>query len=132
MGPRHYLKGGLALLLVFQSACEFPQAAKVFEQTVEPILTQHCVMCHMSGGAQGELSLFPEPYANLVEVTSSQSKLPLVEPGNVETSYLYHKLVGSHLEVGGEGVSMPYQRDSLAASDIDAIRQWIERGAQRN
>ncbi|MFL3656375.1 MAG: hypothetical protein ACJ04P_14980, partial [Halioglobus sp.] len=114
MVQQRYLKDALMLLLVFLSACESSPSDKAFEQTVEPILTQHCVMCHMAGGAQGELNLFPEPYANLVEVISSQSKLLLVDPGNVEASYLFHKLVGSHLKVGGEGVSMPYQRDSLA------------------
>ena len=62
-------------------------------------------------------------------VASSQSDLLLVAPGDVEASYLQHKLLGSHLSVGGEGDTMPYQRDLLVAEDIQAFEQWIAQGA---
>ncbi len=86
----------------------------------------------MAGGAQGELSLHPEPYAALVGAASSQSELPLVTPGDVDASYLYHKLLGSHLEAGGEGESMPYQRALLGKEELGAIEQWIAQGAKDN
>jgi mono/diheme cytochrome c family protein len=116
-------------MLIGLTACEASQPGPGFEQVIVPILDRHCVMCHMSEGAQGELSLYPQPYAALVGVASSQSDLLLVTPGDVAASYLYHKLLGSHLGVGGEGESMPYQRDLLEAKDIEAIEQWIAQGA---
>ena len=119
----------LATLLIGLAACEVSQPGPGFEQVIVPILDRHCVMCHMSEGAQGELSLYPQPYAALVGVASSQSDLLLVTPGDVEASYLYHKLLGSHLGAGGEGESMPYQRDLLETEDIKAIEQWIAQGA---
>ncbi len=126
MNKRELLLAGLLLVL---AACESSPPEPGFGQLIVPILNRHCVMCHMEGGAQGELSLHPQPYAALVGRASTQSDLLLVAPGDVEASYLYHKLVGSQLRVGGEGASMPYQRELLTAADIATIRQWIESGA---
>ncbi len=86
----------------------------------------------MDEGAQGNLSLYPEPYRSLVDVKSSQSKLLLVKPGDPESSYLYHKLAGTHLEAGGSGHSMPYQRDLLPTKEMDTIEQWIADDAKDN
>ncbi len=122
----------LAGVLLMLAGCESSQPGPGFEQLVVPILNRHCVMCHMLDGAQGELSLHPQPYAAIVGKASVQSDLLLVTPGDVEGSYLYHKLVGSHLQVGGEGASMPYQRDLLETKDIDVIKQWITQGARDN
>jgi hypothetical protein len=119
----------LATLLLGLAGCEVSQPGPGFEQLIVPILDRHCVMCHMGEGGQGELSLYPRPHAALVGVASTQSDLLLVASGDVEASYLYHKLLGSHLGVGGEGDSMPYQRDLLEAKDIEAIEQWIAQGA---
>ena len=86
----------------------------------------------MTGDTQGDLSLHPEPYLSLVSAPSSQSQLMLVQPGSVENSYLYHKLIDTQLTVGGEGAGMPYQRDGLAEADIEIIRRWIMQGAKRD
>jgi len=86
----------------------------------------------MTGDTQGDFSLHPEPYLSLVSAPSSQSQLVLVQPGSVESSYLYHKLVDTQLAVGGEGAGMPYQRDGLAPADIDIIHRWIMQGAKRD
>ncbi len=122
----------LAGVLFVMAGCEPSQPGPGFEQLIVPILDRHCVMCHMVDGAQGELSLHPQPYAALVGRASVQSDLLLGAPGDVEGSYLYHKMVGSHLRVGGEGASMPYQRDLLETKDIDVIEQWIAQGARDN
>jgi mono/diheme cytochrome c family protein len=116
----------LAMTLV---ACDSPPAGPSFTRDIVPLLNRHCVMCHMADGAQGELSLHPQSHLALVGVASSQSDMLLVKPGDVEASYLYHKLRGSHLSVGGEGDSMPYQRDLLDSKDISLLEQWIAQGA---
>ena len=103
-----------------------------FNQQVLPVLKRHCVVCHMTSDTQGGLGLYPEHHPSLVSAPSNQSKLMLVEPGSIENSYLYHKLMNTQLSAGGEGASMPYQRDALSPADIETIRLWIQEGAKRN
>lgn len=100
-----------------------------FGARVVPILTQRCVMCHVDGGALGELSLYPDPWSRLVGVASTQSPLKLVEAGAPEKSYLYAKLLGTHDKVGGSGLRMPVQQEPLSADELEMIRQWILKGA---
>ena len=127
-------KAPLLALLLLVAGCEpgAPRTDPEFEQVIVPILNRHCVMCHMDEGAQGDFSLHPQPYAALVGMSSSQADMPMVTPGDVQASYFYHKLIGSHLDVGGEGESMPYQRDLLAVEELNTIEQWIAQGANNN
>jgi hypothetical protein len=99
---------------------------------VLPLLNSHCVMCHLPGAAQAGLSLYPDARAALVDRPSTQAALPLVKPGDAEGSYLFRKLAGTHLEAGGTGASMPFQRELLAPGDLALIRQWIAAGAPDN
>lgn len=103
-----------------------------FASDVQPILTQHCVMCHLPGAAQGDHSLYPDAWASMVNVPSVQSALKLVEPGSPETSYSYLKLTGKHREAGGSGEVMPFPNGPLSADVTDIFRLWIEQGAKRN
>jgi mono/diheme cytochrome c family protein len=105
------------------------QDSVAFADRVVPVLNQRCVMCHVEGGALGELSLYPDPWTRLVGVASTQSPLKLVEPGSPEKSYLYAKLLGTHDKAGGSGQRMPPQQDSLGAAELETIRQWILKGA---
>lgn len=105
------------------------QDSVAFAARVVPILNQRCVMCHVEGGALGGFSLYPDPWARLVGVASTQSPLKLVEPGSPEKSYLYAKLLGTHDKAGGSGQRMPLQQDSLGAAELETIRQWILKGA---
>lgn len=120
------------LPLIVLAGCDSAPPGSSFSQEVLPLLNRHCVMCHMEGGAQGEFSLHPDPYASLVGATSSQSELLMVVPGDTQGSYLYHKLQGTQLDVGGEGASMPYDRALLEHEDIVLVGQWIAQGALDN
>jgi hypothetical protein len=122
----------VAPLLLAAAPAAWPQGAISFSAQVEPILTQRCVMCHLAGAAQAGLALYPEPWAALVGVTSTESLLKLVEPGSPEKSYLYAKLLGRQQEVGGSGAPMPFQQDPLEPGELATIRQWIEQGAASN
>lgn len=115
-------------LLLFVSPVK---AGKVrFEQDIQPILTQHCVMCHLPGAAQGGHSLYPDARKSMVNVPSAQSPLLLVKPGDPQASYSYLKLTGEHLAAGGSGEKMPFPDGTLAAEQIDLVRRWIEEGAR--
>jgi hypothetical protein len=103
-----------------------------FDQDVLPILNSYCVMCHLPGGAQGELSLYPDAWSELVGTASKQSPLLRVEPGSPDRSYLYIKLIDSGDSVGGSGQLMPVQQPPLEQDQIEIVRLWIEQGAEQN
>jgi mono/diheme cytochrome c family protein len=103
-----------------------------FENDVQPILTKHCVVCHLPGDEQGDHSLYPDAWKNTVNVPSVQSELLLVAPGKPDASYFYLKLTGEHLAAGGSGEIMPFPHGPLDPAEIDAVRGWIEQGALRN
>jgi len=103
-----------------------------FTARIVPILNQHCVMCHLPDAAQAGLALYPEPWAQLVGVASTESPLRRVEAGSPEKSYLYRKLVGTQDKAGGSGLRMPFQQDPLDAGELEAVRSWIQQGAKLN
>lgn len=97
-----------------------------------PIIEQNCG-CHDSANHPSGLTMPDEDtaYANLVGVTSSQAApLALVEPASAADSYLWHKVNGTHLEVGGSQDRMPKNQAALPALQVDRIAQWIDDGAE--
>lgn len=128
---RGYLKYVLPAAALFCPAAAQSQTVS-FEADVQPILTQHCVMCHIPGAAQGGHSLYPDAWESMVDVPSVQSALLLVEPGRPTASYSYLKLTGGHLAAGGKGEVMPSPQTPLAQGEIDIIREWIKQGAEKN
>lgn len=102
-----------------------------FAIDVAPLLKSRCVMCHLPGAEQGGLALHPKgAYKNLVGVPSTQSALLRVAPGKPEESYLYRKLMGTHLAAGGTGERMPFGDLQLTTQEIERIKRWIETGAK--
>ena len=110
-----------------------PLGAEVsFSGQVLPLLNSHCVMCHLPGAAQAGLSLYPDARAALLGRPSTQSAMLLVKPGDAEASYLFRKLAGTHLDAGGTGAVMPFQREPLSPGDLAVFRDWIAAGAPDN
>jgi hypothetical protein len=100
-----------------------------FRDSVLPLLTERCVVCHVEGAEQGHLRLYPDAWAQLVGVPSTQSPLMRIQPGKPEKSYLYLKLLGTQADAGGNGLRMPLQQDPLSAAELELLRKWIEQGA---
>lgn len=71
-------------------------------------------------------------WASLVKVASTESPLRRVEPGAPGKSYLMHKLDGTHLDAGGQGVQMPFGAPPLEPEVRERIRAWIAAGAPNN
>jgi hypothetical protein len=97
---------------------------------IQPIWNKHCLgMCHTENW---NISLVAgSAYDTLVGGASQQQdQLELVASGEPEFSYLWHKLVGTHLETGGEGERMPKGSIPLDDERLDLIRAWIEQGAE--
>src|SRR6267378_147164 len=62
---------------------------------------------------------------------SAEASMNLIEPGSPDSSYLFHKVNGTHLKANGQGARMPLG-GALEAADIEAIRLWILGGAKNN
>jgi hypothetical protein len=77
-----------------------------------------------------------QSFANAVNVpaleTAATTGLMRILPGQPDSSYLVHKIEGTHLDVGGSGSRMPLSGCCLSSSQIKTIRDWIAAGAQRN
>jgi hypothetical protein len=101
-----------------------------FEATVQPLLNQAC-NCHQSTPMlMAPFSLKPgEAYGNMVNRPSMQlPSMLLVKPGALNESYLWHKVNGTQLEVGGQGMIMPYTVPLIDA-ELAVLERWITAGA---
>jgi mono/diheme cytochrome c family protein len=114
------------------SAREGAASAVSFNRDIQPIFNASCAICHQGVGPAG-LTLEPGvSYAALVGRKSTESKLPRVTPGSPEASYLFHKISGTQLSVGGSGIRMPRTGEVLRQTQLALIGQWIREGAPDN
>ena len=96
-------------------------------EAVQAILESNgCTACH-SGGIEPNLT--EDLCTSTVDVASDQvSSMLLIKAGSAEDSYLYHKVAGTHLEMGGNGDSMP-PGGSVSAEHLATLESWISSGA---
>lgn len=103
---------------------------------IQPIWEANCNGCHI-GGTSGGLEISSgsgiDGYDNIVNVASDDVPgMDLIEPGDPTNSYLFHKLEGTHLTVGGAGVQMPVGGPPyLDKATLAIIHTWIDEGAPR-
>ncbi|MDC0715590.1 hypothetical protein [Nannocystis bainbridge] len=99
---------------------------------IQPIWDANCVTdCHTPGGAaSGWFVLSGDPYDTLISQASFEiNDMQLIVPGVPEQSYLWHKINGTHLAIGGNGNMMPPPpAPALSQAAIDTIGQWILEG----
>jgi hypothetical protein len=101
-----------------------PPADVTFDDLVT-LWEERCGACHLHGFASGGFS-FDEGAADLVGV-ESRFGMVYAEPGSTDESYLWHKVTGTHLEVGGFGARMPIG-PPLDARETARIEDWIVSG----
>ena len=105
-----------------------------FGTDVEPILTANCTNTQCHDGfmpAQGMNLTAGNAYANVVGVISAQNApMPLITPSDTFNSYLLHKILGTHLAVGGSGTEMPKTPSPpLTQGELDLLTLWVTEGA---
>lgn len=109
------------------STGEDPPDELRFETDIQPILSDNCA-CHSDGEPSPDLGA-GRAYERIVRVPAQDVKsMALIEPNSREYSYLWHKIAGTHDEVGGDGKRMP-PNDLLLDADMELIRTWIDQGA---
>jgi len=126
------------------SGCEHtiaPTANATVQPTLASIQSQvfnvSCALpsCHSSASQRGGLILEQgKSYGNLVNVLATNTaarakKMRRVVPSQPDSSFLLAKLIGPESR---EGSLMPEGAGRLSPQAIEAIREWIRLGAQRN
>jgi len=99
--------------------------APTLTQVVEKVFTPACGSCHV-GTDLGGLSLIGDErlLQRLRAPALGMPSMPLITPGSPEASYLWHKVMNSHLDVGGVGSRMP-PTEPLHTAELDLLRAWI-------
>ena len=90
-----------------------------FARDIEPIFSKSCWNCHGSGAQLADLDLSTRASA----LRGGEHGAAIV-PGNAEQSKLYRMVAGL------DAITMPMDGSKLDASEIAAIKAWIESGAE--
>jgi hypothetical protein len=107
-----------------------------FSVHVQPVFTGQCTGCHSAafGVPPMGLKLTPDSAYELT-VGFTALELPAMKRIKAtlpDSSYLIHKVQGTHLTAGGSGAQMPLGIPPLAAQTIRMLRRWIKEGALKN
>lgn len=89
-----------------------------FANNVLPLFEEHCARCH--GGDNPEQGL---RLTSQAEVLAGSVNGSVVEPGDVENSYLIDQIVTGR---------MPKEGPKLTPAEIEIITAWVEQGALDN
>ena len=90
-----------------------------YNSQIQPIFDNHCITCHVNGGAYfGNLDL--SSYSEVMEGGSSGNT---IVPFNYENSLLWQYVNTNYMPPYGSGI--PF----LTADQINMIAQWIDEGA---
>jgi mono/diheme cytochrome c family protein len=105
---------------------------------VQPLFSASCSGCHTGVGTSlpgvQNLTTAAHSYTALVGVAAIESGLRKVLAFVPDSSYLVHKIQGTHLlpPANGSGVRMPASGALLTRVQINLIRNWILQGAKNN
>jgi hypothetical protein len=107
-----------------------PASPPTWTRDIYPLAQLECTPCHVGAGApSGGLDL--DFYTNVVNVPAGElPSMDRVEPFDTANSYLFNKLQGTQLAVGGSGVRMPRNGPPyLTATQTALVEDWILMGA---
>ena len=100
--------------------CVVPQGPNSLQAEIQQLINQQCGNCHGS--------IFPQGLSDITSAICRSSRqvrsMNLIEPGDAQNSYLYHKVANSFTSVGGRGTQMP-QGGSWSPDDVDRLAEYI-------
>lgn len=94
------------------------------DDEVGELFLRRCSPCHIRNAEAG-LNFRGAFLQAIVDVPSTQSRLPRVAPGDRMGSYIYLKLTGQQRTAGGRGRPMP-SRGPIPADEIERFGLWID------
>jgi hypothetical protein len=101
-----------------------------WDDDIYPLFLNTCTNCHVGGASLGQLNL--DDYSSAVGPLANQAAgVPLVVPGDASGSYLFAKLIGTQVALGGSGSQMPLI-GPLEPAEIGLVEAWINSGAAEN
>ena len=116
-----------------------PEDSVSFATDVQPVLSGSCAFSGCHGTTNTRPSSKPmvlatgQAYDQIVNVSAGElATMMRIKPSKPDSSYLVHKIQGTHATVGGTGQRMPLGQPALAQTQIDMIRTWVSEGAKRN
>lgn len=116
---------GLPVVLML-AGCGQRAANVSYSHDVQPIISKHCVECHLKGGkGQAASGFLVESYDSLMKGTKFG---PVIVPGDSLSSSLYRLIAG---EVD-KSIRMPHGKDPISNQEIATIETWITQGAKNN
>ena len=126
----------LLSFVLFIYACEHEQGVgpqggglqPTFSSIQDNILTPKCVNAGCHPGQLAPMSLRAGVAYNALVNVQSAFAIPRVDPANANNSALYLKVIGDN----SVGARMPFSRNALSSEETNAIRDWINNGAQNN
>lgn len=97
--------------------------------SIYALLATECSPCH-TDRAEGGLLLLDDGglEARLLSPSLQLPSMPRIQPGEPDSSYLFLKVTGQHVDAGGLGEPMPLGTP-LSAGDTELLRRWIEAGS---
>ncbi|MFV0446227.1 MAG: DUF1553 domain-containing protein [Planctomycetaceae bacterium] len=87
-----------------------------FEESIAPLLQQHCIRCHQPGNEKGDISL---------HAADDLRELDYLSPRRPEESDLLELVTATE----SDPPQMPKESPPLSAAEVDLLRQWIIQGA---
>ena len=118
LGSNRVMLAAAVAVLGMQSPGVQAQSPDVFTHEIRPIMERTCWNCHSDQIQSSGLNLSTREGA-----LQGGSRGPAIVPGQAEESRLYRQLAGI------EGPLMPLGVP-LSADEIEAVRNWINAGAQ--
>ena len=111
--------------MVFDASAE---GLATFAQLQETVFDVSCALSGCHGDSAWPNLSVGQAYDNIVDVESSRG-IALVEPGDPDNSYLYHKLLA---DADIDGSRMPPGGPYLTPDALETVRAWIENGAHND
>jgi hypothetical protein len=109
-----------------------------FAADIQPIFAAKCIACHHPESAiDVDLTAPFDPEHGIVGrentwVPNGSQETLIVDPGNLDNSFLIKKVEDESLEDHIDGAPMPMYVDRVTADELDRIKQWISDGAQND
>lgn len=131
------LRAALAVLTLSALACGrvelpvVPEGTPVsYAEHLEPLVRARCLSCHTAEEPEAQLVLEAgKGYRQMVGRASTQvPALEIVAPGDLDRSYLWHKLIHD-AEVGRGMPRTVFGSIELPAKELGLYQRWIEDGA---
>ncbi len=117
--------GRLGRVVCAVLACCQPAVSADFHRDVQPILAEHCALCHGADASERRSRLRLDQRDAALK--GGRSGTPAIVPGKPGESELVRRITSTDPD---EVMPPPDHKKPLSAKQIETLRKWIEEGAR--